>query len=339
MKCLILVVFSFLFGCTTTITEKKNLDFPIDISGYYPELMKSSKHPFWGGPIKVFELGETVLFQITGSRDFFVINTTTKSLGRFYPNPPDTVSGGVFRYNPVSMVFPVNSGFKYLQNRNKIISFDIPEFYIESDSLNGNNLQNPSKILHVSEEIMISHWWGSSLQDKSSTGGVFLTDLKKNSSKRIILNSEIENFADLIVSDGKIYVLAKYIPAIRVFNFDGMEIQTLKIPNSKFLKFKKLEKPKGYSKFSAKEKVEYLEDYCLDLFQRGDTLAFLHLVYSADVEFLKEEYVLSILNKGELAEKKLDFKPLNFNSSGELYFINGSDSLHLLMKKSLKSFF
>lgn len=339
MRYLILVIFSWFLECSAKIQDEKVGHFPIDISIYHAELVKASKHPFWGGPIKVFESGETVVFQITGSKDLFVLNSKTKNLLKYYPNPPDTIGGGVFRYNPVSLIYPVNSGFRYLQNNSRLISFEVPQMNFVINSMDEDLPENPSKILYASDEMIVSHWWGSSSDIRSQSGGVYLTDLKSSSTKKIISANDLEDFAGIISSEDKILVLGKYKPVIKVFDFDGLQLETLSIPKSKFLKYEKYEKPNDYLNLSPEEKVKFLEDYCLDFIQKGDTLAFLHLVYSARKDRLQEDYVLSVLTHGKLLEKKLDLKPLNFNLKGELYLVDESDSLKYLVKRSLNSMF
>ena len=89
--------------------------------------------------------------------------------------------------------------------------------------------------------------------------------------------------------------------------------------------YEKYEKPNDYLNLTPEEKVKFLEDYCLDFIQKGDTLAFLHLVYSARKDRLQEDYVLSVLTHGKLLEKIEDLSGL----SREMPLVAGALSVSL----------
>lgn len=341
MKYLILVAYSYLIllSCSSPSNVDEHLVFPIDVSDIYDDVIKGSQHPFWGGPIKVFEYGELVSFQLTNSKDFYTLDVKSRAKEKFYPNPPDTIGAMVYRYSTTSFIFPSNLGFTYLKDKNQLAhleeSGDIKEIYL----IAGDSLFSPSKIIQLSDKSLISYWYGNSAKANPSRGGVFITDLNQNSTKCIIPDTEIESVADLVAVDEKIYILEKYKPVIRVFDFTGKELHTIELPKSEYLKYQKLERPTGFRKLTAEEKVDYLEDYCLDITQLRDTTAFLHLTYSVENKSLKENYVLSLFADGKLQEKILDFKPMNFSVDGDVYFFNETDSGQYLLKKRLSQLF
>lgn len=341
MKYLILVICSYLFfvSCFSPPKIEEQLEFPIDISEIYDDLSHSAKNPFWGGPIRVVESGSLVSFQVTGSKDLFIVDTKSGDFEKLYPNPPDTIGGMVYRYAPVGFVFPHKSGFSYLKNESQLIHIGVSSSKDDTLLLAGEILSAPSKILHISDKSMISYWYGSSAKENPSKRSVFFTDLEKNSTNRIISEAEFENLADLVAVDEKIYILEKYRSVIHVFDFKGTEIKTIYLPKSNYLKYQKLERPTGFLKLPPEEKVLFLEDYCLDMTQQGDTTAFLHLTYSGENQSLTEDYVLSIFFEGKLQEQILDFKPLNFSPNGEIYFMNETDSGKFLEKKPFSQLF
>lgn len=341
MRYLILVICSFLIfvSCSFWSNIKKKTKIPINISKFYEDLVKSSQHPFWGGPIKVVESGTLVSFQLTGSKDFIIVDKKSGNFKKLYPNPPDSIGGMVYRYNPVSFVFANSSGFSYLKNENQLIHIEELGDLENPVLLKGEVLSNPSKILYISNKSMISFWYGSSLKGNSSKGGLFFTDLERNSTNRIISDDEFESIADLVVEDNKIIILEKYRPVIRVFDFTGKELQTIDLPKSNYLKYQKLVRPTGFQNLTSEEKVTFLEDYCLDLTQKGDTTAYLHQIKSTKNNSLVDRYLLTLFSKGTLQEKLLEFTPLNFSSNGDVYLINKTDSGQFLIQKTLNQIF
>ncbi|MEP2349506.1 MAG: hypothetical protein ABJ333_00570 [Algoriphagus sp.] len=341
MKYLILVACSYLIllSCSSPSNVDEHLVFPIDVSEIYDDVIKGSQHPFWGGPIKVTESGDFLSFQVSGSKDVIVIDVKSRRVEKMYPNPPDSIGGMVYRYDPVSFVFIKKSEFFYLKNENQLIQ--IGDLLSEEKPylIEGEKLSNPGKIIHLSDEELLSYWRGSSSKQSPSSGGVFFTDLNKNSTKCIIPDTIIGSVADLVAVNEKIYILEKYKPVIRVFDFTGKDLYTIELPKSEYLKYQKLERPTGFLKLTAEEKVASLEDYCLDITQQGDTTAFLHHTYSVEDKSLKENYVLSLFADGKLQEKILDFKPMNFSVDGGVYFFNETDSGQYLLKKPLNHFF
>ena len=167
-------------------------------------------------------------------------------------NPPDTIGRMVYRYDPVSFVLPYNSEFVYLKNGSEMNS--LGKFGIKNDRLkiNGINLSNPVKILHLSEEILISYWASGTKDSSTSSGGVFITDLSKNTTNLLVPKSE--NWAEITSSGGKIFVLEKYSPIITIYDFKGREIQTIEMPKSKFLKYEKRVRPPEYLQMPAEKK-------------------------------------------------------------------------------------
>jgi len=118
MKYLISVACSFLIliSCTPSVDNKAAIQFPLNISGIYQDLIKSARIPMSGGPIKVFESGHLLVFQISNSKDVFMLDGNDGKFKKIALNPPDTIGRMVYRYDPVSFVLPYNSEFVYLKN-------------------------------------------------------------------------------------------------------------------------------------------------------------------------------------------------------------------------------
>ncbi|WP_111610710.1 hypothetical protein [Algoriphagus yeomjeoni] len=341
MKFLILVACSVLIlsSCNSSIDEEVTLEFPVNISGFYEDMMKSTRHPMWGGPIKVFESERSLVFQISGSKDIFLLDAMGGDVLKAYPNPPDTIGGMVYRRDPVSFVIPNAHGFDYLKNNSKLIHLSDFAKLEDTYKIVGDNLTNPFKILHLLDNRLISYWWGISTKESSSTGGVYFTDLSSNSTKKIIPADKIERMADLTISDEKIYVLEKYRPLISIYDFEGTKLQIMEMPKSNYLKYQKLVRPPGYLQMTPEDKVAFLEDNYVDMYQQGDTTFVLYQTYFAENQSLKEKYILTIFSDGKLKEKVLDIKPLNFSLTGDVYFFSETDSGEYLMKKPISQFF
>ncbi|WP_297338588.1 hypothetical protein [Algoriphagus sp.] len=145
--------------------------------------------------------------------------------------------------------------------------------------------------------------------------------------------------ADLTVSNKKIYVLEKYRPLISIYDFEGTKLKTMEMPRSNYLKYQKLVRPPDYLQMTPEDKVAFLEDNYVDMYQEGDTTFILHQTYFSENQSLKERYILTIFSNGKLKEKVLDIKPLNFSLTGDVYFFNETDSGKYLMKKPLSQFF
>lgn len=339
MKYLISVACSFLIliSCTSSVDKKEAIQFPLNISGIYQDLIKSARIPMSGGPIKVFESGHLLVFQISNSKDVFMLDGNDGKFQKIALNPPDTIGRMVYRYDPVSFVFPYNSGFVYLKNGSEMNS--LGKFGIKNDRLkiNGINLSNPVKILHLSEDILISYWAGGTIDNSTSPGGVFITDISKNTTNLVV--SKSENWAEITSSGDKIFVLEKYSPIITIYDFKGRKIQTIEMTKPKFLKYEKRVRPPGYLQMPAEKKVSYLEDYCLDFFQKGDSTYFLHQVFSAKGNAFNKDYILSIFSNGKLKEIKLEFEAMNFSSTGEIFFIYETDSGQFLTKKPVSKLY
>ncbi|WP_297335644.1 hypothetical protein, partial [Algoriphagus sp.] len=150
MKFLILVACSVLVlsSCNSSIDKEVPIKFPVNISGFYEDMMKSARHPMWGGPIKVFESEKSLVFQISGSKDIFLLNVMVGNILKVYPNPPDTIGGMVYRYDPVSFVIPKGSGFAYLKNNSELIYLSPFAKKEGSQRISEDILLNPYKVLN-----------------------------------------------------------------------------------------------------------------------------------------------------------------------------------------------